>query len=170
MLRVIGIAPTSSAELTVDPYIAFKFRAYETGLPLPGPYLWYTGNLQTSLFELTIERSTGMVRGATLVLPGSDAVVQLQSGYEALPRKTGLPIIDRSALTTDIWDEPCNFTLLQKKNDVYIAFGSSWKPSSCLGVDRIAFFEAEGFLCGVGFFQLTQEEMTLVKGTIPSIV
>jgi hypothetical protein len=168
MLKVIGIAPTSSGELTVDPYVPFIFEAYKTGLP--GPYLWRTGNFQTSLLELTIEHSTGIVRGAALVGPVKDAVVQLQSGYEGLPRKTGLPIVDRSAFTTDIWDEPCNFTLMQKKNAVYIAFGSSWHPSSCIGVDRIAFFEAEGFLCGVGFFQLTPEEMALVKERIPSIV
>ena len=169
MLRVIGIAPTSSGELTVDPYVPFKFRAYKTGIP--EPYLWRIGDIKTSLLELTIEYSTGIVRGATLVGPVNDAVVQLQSGYEGIPRKTGLPIVDTSAFTTtDIWDEPCNFTLMQRKNAVYIAFGSSWNPSSCIGIDRIAFFEAEGFLCGVGFFQLTQEEIALVKETIPSIV
>jgi hypothetical protein len=161
MLRIIRISPVLKSGLVVDPYVPLTFDAYDN--VLPQPYLWRIGNFLTSLFELTIERSTGIVRGATLVLSGSDTLTDLQTGYEAVPQKIGLPIIDRSVLTSDIWDEQHELSLMHKNNAIYVAFNSSWNPSSCIVNDRVAFFEQEGELCGVGFLKLTQEEITLLK-------
>jgi hypothetical protein len=161
MLRIIGIFPVLNSRLKVDPYVPLAFKAYDN--VLPQPYLWLTGNLHTSLCELKIERETGILRGATLVSAGSDTLTPLPIESEALQQNSGLPIIDRSALIRDSVDEKREISLMYKNNAIYVAFDSAWNPSSCIVNDRMAFFEQNGELCGIGFLQLTQGEITLLR-------
>ncbi|GER89966.1 hypothetical protein KDW_41360 [Dictyobacter vulcani] len=163
MLKIIGIAPISTGELVVDPYVPLSFRSYDTV-----PYLWRIGDFHRSLLEISIEQSTGILYDVTLTLPGSSMLANLPTGYELVPEKIGLPIIEISAITWEgeyigIWDEKHEFSLLLKNDAVYIVFDSSLNPSSCISVDRVTFFEAESVLCGIGFFSLAPEEIALLK-------
>lgn len=163
MLNIVGIAPDMAGELVIDPYIALSFRSYDSI-----PYLWRIGDFKHSLLEISIEQSTGILYDITLTLLSNSRLESLQTGYEVAPWKTGLPIIETSVISwkgvgIGIWDELGDFSLLLKNDTAYVVFDSSLNPSSSIRAGRIAFFEAQGVLCGISFFHLTPNELALLK-------
>ncbi len=169
MLRIIG----SHCD---DPYGYLAVATHDHPLDfiayrkiLPQPYYWLVGSSADSRFMLTIERSIGVVREADLVLPGSHVLTSIPSGYRTADRKTGLPVVDTSEFDEyDDVEEDRDFHLVHEGSTRYIIFDPSLNPTLSMGIDRVAFFAAGELLCGVGFFDLTANEIEALEACLRS--
>jgi hypothetical protein len=164
MLKLIGIYSKFEGELVVDPYVPIKFKAY-TGV-LIEPYRWRVGDFSKSLFEITIERSTGIVRGATLTLPGSAIGRTVPAEYRQARHEEGLPIVDTAELNASVTDETGEFSVSMNGDQLVIVFDRSIDPETVVGDSRVGFFVGHNLICGAGFFELSREEKELLKGQL----
>jgi hypothetical protein len=170
MLRIVNTLPPSGGRLVIDDYIPFSFRLSE-GV-LPGPYLWRTGNLETSLLEITIDRDLHTIFGVTLTCFSGRLQEEVPQGYENAEVVEGIPAVDASVFPQqqnknaldfqlDRHDEPQEIRAYQKGSSVFLVFGEGM-PNRCIKTDRVGFFERESRLCGIGFFDLSASEISTV--------
>ncbi len=166
MLKVIGI-------YREDPhgYLAvarhdrpLDFVAYRK--VLPQPYYWQIGASPKALFHVTIERSSGAVREAELICPGKHSLTDIPSGYRTLDREIGLPIVDTSEIPEYGLNETGDFYLVNEGSTRYVIFDPSLNPTSCMGIDRVGFFVSGELLCGLGFFDLTADEIEALEACL----
>lgn len=161
MLRVIGINAETTGDVSIDAYVPLSFRAAPS--VRPNPILWRIGDRQRNLFELKLDRSSGEVFGATLVLTDRE----ISNGDECLcadvPVTPGLPLVDISGIAADVFDEPSMFRITRATDLIGVLFGPSRTPTSCLSLGRVRFLLDGEVLMGVCYGPLTQRELELIR-------
>src|SRR5437764_15281287 len=93
MVRVIGVAPAAARSLTVDDYIPLSWRCGNEPIPL----YWRTGDMTSTLLEIGLAPSTGLLCQVVIVaahgcLGDDDSEA---AGYLLSARQlVGLPMCD----------------------------------------------------------------------------
>jgi hypothetical protein len=159
MLKITKVVEGSSrtASLTVDDYVPFIFRADDQ--VLASPLLWRTGDFKSSLLEVKIEANTGCVRGVTLTLFSGRLEATFPKGYAEAEVIEGLPVVETAGFPGGRFEEPNAFHLFRAGNDFLLLFDARTTPTRCIRASRLGFFEADGSMCGIGFFGLSPEEV-----------
>lgn len=159
MLKICGSRDLPEGRLVVDDYVPFSFRAYERAIF--GRFLCEIGDLKASLFELRIDKGSGVVYGVTLVLYNQDFGDRLPPDYGTAQTIQGLPIVERGELgfAGDISRQPCDFRLVRGPDNYIAVLRDSIHAERCYKSGRVGFFEGHGELSGIGFFDLTPAEM-----------
>lgn len=69
MLKIVGQSPCGQTVLEFGDYVPFKFLCSDMDT---SPHLyWRTGDFDSTLLEIEIDRGSGQVLGGSLILPGS---------------------------------------------------------------------------------------------------
>jgi hypothetical protein len=175
MLRILTIHPFSGGKLFIDDYVPFQFRRSDQ--LLPAPHLWRTGNLKTSLLEISIDRDEYTIFGVTLVGYNERLRDGVPQGYDICEIVEGIPVVDVSVLPgiTDesvfdygkIFDDPREFNIYHLRNQFFITWDTA-KPQQCIRTDRTGFYVCDSRLCGIGFFDLSSSETNIVVSLLRS--
>lgn len=160
MLRVIGLNVETTGDVSIDAYVPLSFRASPS--VRPNPILWRIGDRQRNLFELKIDRSSGEVFAATLIVTDQE----ISNGNECLcadvPVAHGLPLVDISGIADNVVDEPSTFRITRANDFIGVLFGPSRRPTRCLSLGRARFLLDGEVLMGVCCGPLSQRELELI--------
>lgn len=147
--------------VATDYYIPLKFAAYKDGLP--GRYLWQCGDGKETFLEARIDRNSHLLMGVTLTAFAKKPISQVADSYFDAQQVAGLPCIDISGFNSDAIRADDSFSLAIQNNGVYLIFNLDYPPNRCIRHGRMGFFDYDGQLCGVGFLDLTSEELSDIE-------
>jgi hypothetical protein len=160
MLTIVGQLLATEGCVTVDEYVPLSFRA---SISLrPDPFVWRIGDLDRNVFELKIDRSTGEIFAATLLIFDQKPVPISNSLCDQCDLVQGLPVADVSRISSAIADERASFRLAHTESCVAVFFDEPVVPTKCFQNGRVRFLVEGDTLVGVSFDELTVEEMLLV--------
>ncbi len=171
MLTITYVVPAAGGRLIIDDYIPFRFRQSEK--VTANPYLWRTGNFETSLLEITIDRDSHVIFGVTLTCFSGGLRAVIPEGYDTTTFIDGIPVADVSLFARreneglfdfrlERHDETAEIKAFQMNNSFILVFGENIRPDRCIRTNRIGFFERATRLCGAGFFDLSPSETNTV--------
>ncbi|WP_284422095.1 MULTISPECIES: hypothetical protein [unclassified Bradyrhizobium] len=158
--KIIDVQERTFGQLEIDEWVPFTFRAYTNGLA--GPLYWMLGDQKTSLLEMKIERSTGAIEA--VLLPACHRF-DSDDGWrapEGITQVAGIPVVKMDQFESGHCEECRDFRLNQFGSSFFVILDDSPRPERCIRTDRVGYFEANGNLCAVGFFDLTQTEVQTV--------
>jgi hypothetical protein len=158
--KIVGVWEAGYGRLEVDEWIPFSFRAYNR--LLIGPLYWTAGNHRTSLLEMKVERTGGAVMAAVLSSCQRFAASDPSGFFDGVPEVPGLPVVQLDDFEHDMCWEEADFSLSRAGNRFFATLDDSPRPRRCLRSDRVGFFENDGELCAIGFFDLTEAEVRTV--------
>jgi hypothetical protein len=149
--------PISWANLYVDEYVPFSFRANEEVLAFP--FLWRTGNLKTTLIEIKIHESSHAILGVTVPIYERAMAVEIPSVYLSPPTISGVPVVDLEGWSGRRRDEPAAVTFMHNADSFVMVMNAEVNPETTFGAGRARFFSHGNTICAIGFFGLTRDEM-----------
>lgn len=94
MLKVLKSMPVQDYSLTMDSYVPFKFRSFETQASVP--FYWRVGDFKKSLIEVGLNPESGAVGSITVTCYGGNTRVEAtwQSEHPGVEVVDGLPVCD----------------------------------------------------------------------------
>lgn len=138
MLEVKGVSALSNESITTDGYIPIRVS---WGDITPTVY-WRTGDIETSLFELSIDEKTHTVKGLSVTLPGR--VVESSETYipKDVSAKSGLPICRIDEKQINDWNcinQPASFEMHIHKTGVSLLLSSNTEIVSTINAGKVSF-------------------------------
>ena len=184
MLRVIGhIPPPPASVLVMEGSVPIQFR-----VPGPALYTWRDtfrpNDGPAQLLTVGIDSDSAGIRSVVVAKAGymyadlaakppvvpSLPVIDVTPAYFGAPHVPGLPLVDvrefelfRGRVAAPELVEPQSFYMMGNGRSVFIALNIAVKPEICYRCDRAGFFVKSGFLCGFGFFDLTDPEYAALE-------
>lgn len=163
MLKIEDVLPLSTSQkchLEVGHHMPFEFQAYEE--VLPGPFIWEaSARFVVLLFE--IERESRAILGTQLVLYNKEVCHDFPTSYRDVPIVVGFPIVNVDDFPKmhppEVYSEDFDFSLIRSDNRFVVVMDKKIIPQRCFRADRVGFFEGDGRLCGVGFYDIAPSEM-----------
>ena len=151
-------ASRENGRLVVGDLVPFSFRLYSepSGMPL---YLMI-GDSKHSLLEIKVDKESGVVIGVTLTLFAHPISHRVPEGLISVSRENGWISYDVNEWQGARRDEHNNFSLFRTPDKYFLIFQDFPRSTKCVVGARIGFFIASNRLCGIEFFDLTQEELS----------
>ena len=163
MLKIVGCHESGKTEVEFGEYLPFKFWYQAQSI---GPkFYWRTGDLKSTLFEVEIERATGRIISASLLLPGEVRkdfpVLNLFDDLGA----RGYPIVDTNGWPDDSFnDEPCVLRVFIDSSRLLITLSESVATRRTISADNTTFgLDANGFIVWILISNLPTEKLELIS-------
>jgi len=144
----------------VDPYVPFIFKTYDE--VLPGPRYFQIGDFDRSLLEITIDRSSLIIRGVCLV-----GFHQVLTGDELreprdIPEKLGLPVVSANTLVGDRTEEACDFGVCLGDGVFTIDWARTGVLDSVVRYQQLSFFLRGRELRRISVAELSSSQMAIL--------
>ncbi|WP_078557064.1 hypothetical protein [Bacillus alkalicellulosilyticus] len=167
MLEFSFLATLKYEEIIFDNYIPLSVR-WDSNSRIENSNLFFrTGDLESTLLEIGIEPSKGIINSITLTLVNDIEIID-HNFFENIPGKTGLPAFNILNWGESRYrDELMNFKLLFSQENLYIIFSGNLKVSNKIVSERVSFgFNEENILSFISIENLTKLEIEKLKESI----
>jgi hypothetical protein len=159
MLKITGFQDCGRTEIEFGDYLPFKFwhQAHSNQSKL----YWRTGNLKSTLLEVEIDRVSGQIIGASLLLPGEVRRDFPELNLSNATRSDGYPTVDINEWPIDgIKDESNELQTFIDLNRLLITFSDSVAITGTISAGDATFgVDADGSMNWVLVSNLPREKL-----------
>ena len=137
MLKIIGEAPFSDVSIETSDYVPFKFQFSDEGT---SPHLyWRTGDLVSTMFEISIDRDSGRIVGGSLLLPGRvGRTFPELAGLNNV--SSGAPVVSTNGWPEDRYmDDASPIRIFADSSNLLILFSSEQSAAHSIASNNIIF-------------------------------
>jgi hypothetical protein len=159
MLTVLGSVPVRQFSLKIDEYVPFSFRCMD--ITTAAPLYWRTGDFKQSLIEVGLDPVSGVLCTIKVPLLGQISLTPSRCTEPSRQATIELPVCDWPK--NRFKDEPCDLHTTIGNGFVSIQFTQPMDIEKTFQIDRLAIHVSpKGEICGITFFDLTEDELTMV--------
>jgi hypothetical protein len=163
MLKISKIKPSElPVAVEVDCYVPLAVRTFTSPI---GAVFYRVGNFDTSLVEMPIDPTSGIVRGLKLV--SIDRLgIPIEDGN--LPSLEGLPVVDAQSIPAKRDDDKQEVSVSLIANRLFIDWSNGRTIESKASHERMTFFIGGGVLLGAALEGVTRSEAQQLERHLPT--
>ncbi|MDL5593598.1 hypothetical protein QS468_12845 [Bacillus subtilis] len=172
MLKINNISEKKAPEVIVDEYVPLSIR-FDPDCRLP-PLYWRGGNGKTSLLEIGVSRSSGVIVSVTVVTVASVSFLSGEGLSEADSVALGVPVCDvrewsgEGGYSDDFLDDfSADFDLVMGVSNVAVVFRREASVSRFVKSGNVCFgVSLDGELLSIDVSCLSSVEMSVLEKLI----
>lgn len=172
MIHVLGVLPAVEPRLEFDEYVPFTWTA--SAAVIPGPLLWRTGDMQSTLVVIKIHPDSQSLAAATLVSYGDSPVSEPIFPLATIRSEEGIPVVCKKGFPDAPYprnriDKIGSVTLAYCGSVLQIGFGDAQSAARAISAGRMHFLlDSQDLLCGIAVSDLGKSEQATITAALSS--